>query len=210
MFVRAENPDSVPMTSSSDPMTARRRARSAATFAILALVVVVLALVVVPREAGNKAVQTRSDQCSCVITSDPAAYFPHGYYSHAVNFSQIANGDSIAVGNASFLYEIPSNLETRTTTTGGTTTTIVVTAEYQCGTSLGQRLFFYAVLGNETGFKLDYCMVLNTAIAQGAYRSSTAQSWSLWEISANAAPRVAIHMEGSGEYVSVVELWVGR
>src|ERR1041385_4087976 len=60
-----------------------------------------------------------------VVTSDSSTYFPDGYYSRLVNFSLTRSGDLTVVGNASFLYVIPTSLETRTITVGpGGSTTV--------------------------------------------------------------------------------------
>lgn len=198
------------MIASSAFRPAWTRASLLAAVAVSAAIVAVAALGILSSIPTSNVDDGSTVQGAYVVTPDGSTYFAGGYYSRALNFSQIANGDSLTVGSTSFRYDRPSNLETRTTTTGGATTTIVVTAEYQCGISLGARIFFYARLDNGTEFKLDYCLVLNTAIAHGAYQSSTAQRWSLWEVSENTTPVVAIHMQGKGEQVSAVELWVGR
>lgn len=151
-----------------------------------------------------------------VVTSDGAMYFAGGYYSHRVNFSLTHSGDVIQLGPYSFLYTTPTNLETRTMTVGSggaaTTTVAVVTADYQCGTSLGQRRFFFVQgLGGADGpaYTLDYCLVLNTAVAQGAVQGGVAHPWDIWQI-APSSPAVAIHMSGTGESVSLVELCVSK
>ncbi len=152
-----------------------------------------------------------------VVASDPSTYFPNGYYSQVVNFSLTHDGDAIVVGNVSFLYVTPSNLETRTMAPGGagnaTSAVAVVTADYQCGTSMGQQRFFFAQVldgGTANAVKLDYCLLLNTAIANGAHQGGVASPWDLWQISTGIAPTVAIHMTGTGESVSLVELCVGK
>lgn len=170
----------------------------------LALAAVLAVFVLSP----NRTTSTATN--SYVVTSGPSPYFPNGYESLPVNFSSIRDGDVLVVGATSIRYYLPSNLESRTTTVSSTVTTITTTADYQCGNSLGQRRFFEARLVNGSEFQLDYCLVLNSAIAQGAYRSSTAHSWSLWQISGGTAPIVAIHMSGQGEYVDVTELWVSK
>lgn len=151
-----------------------------------------------------------------VVTSDPSELFPHGYYSHAVNFSLTHSGDVVVIGGYSFLYAVPTNLETRTMTLGtgsqSSTTLGVVTADYQCGSSLGQRRFFFAqALGaqNSTTYAFDYCLLLNTAIARGALQGGVPHPWDLWEV-APSSPPVAIHMVGTGEQVSLVELCVSE
>ena len=152
-----------------------------------------------------------------VVTADAAAYFPDGYDSHVVNFSVTHSGDAVVVRNYSFLYVTPSNLETRTITIGAsgqtTTTVVVVTAEYQCGVSIGQRRLFFVqplVSGGNTTLKFDYCLVVNAAIAQGALQGGAAKAWDLWQVSAETTPAVAVHMAGIGEDVSLVELCVGK
>lgn len=152
-----------------------------------------------------------------VAASDPSTYFPDGYYSQVVNFSSTHDGDAIAVGNVSFLYVTPSNLETRTTASGGagnvTSTVAAVTAGYQCGTSMGQQRFFFAQVPDgrtANALKLDYCLLLNTAIANGAHQGGVASPWDLCRISTGTAPTAAVRMTGTGESVSLVELCVGK
>lgn len=151
-----------------------------------------------------------------VVTSDVSGLFPRGYYSHAVNFSLTHSGDAVVVAGYSFLYTVPTNLETRTMTvgTGSSTsvTTVVVTADYQCGSSLGQRRFFFAhAIGsqNSTTYALDYCLLLNSAVAQGALQGGVPHPWDLWEV-VPSSPLVAIHMSGTGEHASLVELCVSK
>lgn len=152
-----------------------------------------------------------------VVTGNASGYFPAGYSSHVMNFSATRSGDVVVVGNYSFLYITPSNLETRTMQVGASgqssTTVVVVTAEYQCGASLGQRRLFFAqptASGGNTTFRLDYCLLVNTAIAQGALQGGVPRAWDLWQVTAGATPAAALHMTGSGEYVSLVELCVGK
>jgi hypothetical protein len=151
-----------------------------------------------------------------IVTSDASGYFPNGYHAHVLNFSSTHSGDVIVMGNVSFLYVTPTNLETRTMTvgsTGATTKVVVVTADYQCGTSMGQQRFFYAQMlngGSGNAIKLDFCLVLNTAIAQGAYQGGVAHPWALWQLSTGTNPTVGVHMAGSGEDVSLVELCVEK
>ena len=160
---------------------------------------------------------TTATNAPSVVTSNTSGYFPHGYNSHEVNFSLTHSGDLIVVGNASFLYVSPTNLETRSMAVGpsasATTTIAVVTADYQCGTSMGQqRVFFVQMLNRDanSASKLDYCLILNTAISQGAYQGGVAHSWELWQVSTALGPAVALHMTGSGEDVSLVELCVEK
>jgi hypothetical protein len=187
------------------------KAALASGMVILMVVLVVVAAVAVffvlstGLTGSTSTASTRSN--SYVVTSDPSRYFPSGYDSVQVNFSSIRNGDVLTVGVTPVRYYVPSNLETRTTTVSSTATTITVTADYQCGTSMGQRRFFEARLANGDDFQLDYCLVLNTAIAQGAYKSGVPQSWSLWEVSMGTTPIVAIHLAGNGETVNATELW---
>ncbi|HKT22113.1 MAG TPA: hypothetical protein VJR06_05860 [Nitrososphaerales archaeon] len=158
-----------------------------------------------------------TSQGGLVVTADASTYFPHGYISHVMNFTATRSGDGVVVGNYSFLYVTPSNLETRTMSVGtsgqSSTTVVVVTAEYQCGVSLGQRRLFFAqplASGVNATFRLDYCLLVNTAIAQGALQGGVARAWDLWQVSAGSTPAVALHMTGSGEGVSLVELCVGK
>ena len=65
-------------------------------------------------------------------------------------------------------------------------------------------------MANGSDFQLDNCLVLNMAIAQGAYQSSIPHAWSLWEVSRDTVPIVSIHLTGNGEDVNVTVLWVSR
>ena len=189
-----------------------------AHIALISVAVIIVAAVgffflVGQPQAAADSTTTKTMAGEPVVTPAYSAYFPNGYYSHVVNLSSTHSGDVIMVGNVSFLYVIPTNLETRSMTVGpagsATTTVAVVTADYQCGVSMGQqRVFFAQPLNGASGdaLKLDYCLVLNTAISQGAYAGGTAHSWDLWEISTGLGTTVAIHMTGSGEQVSLVEL----
>lgn len=137
-----------------------------------------------------------------LITSNGSSFFPRGYYAHQVNFSLTHSGEVIVLGNVSFLYVAPSNLETRTMTvsTGqnATTTVAVVTAEYQCGISLGQRRFFFAQFGSSPAtVRLDFCAVLNEALNQQNPRGAT-DGWALWQVSRDSTPPVALYMAGHG------------
>lgn len=158
---------------------------------------------------------TPSGMGGAVVTSDSSGAFPRGYYSHTVNFSLTHSGDAIVLEGYSFIYSVPTNLETRTLTIGtgaqASTTVAVVTADYQCGSSLGQRRFFFVQAMGSQGvtYTLDYCLLLNSAIAQGALQGGVAHPWDLWEV-APSSPSVAIHMAGTGEHVSLVELCVSK
>lgn len=145
-----------------------------------------------------------------ILTSDPTPYFPIGYYSTLVNFSELQNGSDLVVGGTTFRFAIPSNIELRTTTVGGISTVITVTADYQCGISLGQRLFFFAQLTNNNEFRLDYCLLLNNAAQMMQQSNNFSMTWSLWQISINTSPTVAIHMEGAGIDAPIVQLCVAR
>jgi len=163
--------------------------------------------------AGNPASSSASRD-GLLITSNASSFFLRGYYSHEVNFSLTHSGEVIVLGNVSFFYVIPSNLETRTmtATTGrnATTTVAVVTAEYQCGISLGQRRFFFAQFGSSSAtVRLDYCAVLNEALNQQNPRGST-DGWALWQVSRDSTPPVALYMAGHGESVNHTALWVGK
>jgi hypothetical protein len=142
-----------------------------------------------------------------LLVSDPTPYFPSGHVSNTVNMSRISNGDVVDVGQAEFLLVIPSNIETRTTQFGGTTTVITVTAEYQCGISLGQRMFFDAKLPGNMTVRLDYCLILNSAVQAMQKSGNFSTNWSLWEITVATHPTVALHTSGTGEHVESVELW---
>lgn len=150
-----------------------------------------------------------------VITPNFPIFFPGGYYSHVVNFTFTHSGDAIVLGNVSFLYVIPSNLETRTITESGggnaTTTVAVVTADYQCGTSLGQQRFFFAHFNgrNTRTVRLDYCAVLNAALTQ-SYPRGSPHAWALLQVSRDTSPRVALYMAGQWDNVYHVALWVGK
>lgn len=145
---------------------------------------------------------------SSILTSDPTPYFPAGYETKVLNFSGLSNGTMINVDQIPFWVEFPSNLETRTTTINGVSTTITITADYQCGVSLGQRKFFHAELPYNHEMKLDYCLVLNTAVQLALHSQNMSMNWSLWQVSLNTYPTVALHMIGSGENVASAELWV--
>jgi hypothetical protein len=171
----------------------------------------VLFLAYLATPAQNSVYSSR-DSGGLLVVSSPSTYFPNGYYSHEVNFSLTHSGDAIVIGNVSFLYLTPSNLEMRTTTraTGNTTTTVaVVTADYQCGTSLGQRQFFFAQLSGNSTVKLDYCLVLNTATAQ-SYPRGSPHAWALAQVSTGTSPLVAIYLAGTWDRVYLVELWVEK
>lgn len=149
-----------------------------------------------------------------MITSNYTSFFPGGYLSHEVNLSLTHSGDTIVLGNVSFLYFTPSNIETLTMTriaAGNTTTSVaVVTADYQCGTSMGQRRFFFAQFngGNAATVRLDYCAVLNAALAQDYPRGSP-HAWVLWQVSEDSSPAIALYMAGQWDNVTHVALWVG-
>lgn len=145
---------------------------------------------------------------SSILTSDPMPYFPTGYSSKLLNLSTLSDGTMINVGPIAFRVELPSSIETRTTSTNGVTTTITVTADYQCGVSLGAREFFHAQFPNGADMKLDYCLVLNTAEQVTQRYQNMSMNWNLWQISLNTYPTVALHMRGSGENVASAELWV--
>ena len=193
---------------------------SAAFVALILVAVIIVAAVgffLVVQQPGALDSTTTTMGSEPVVTSAYSNYFPNGYNSQLVNFSSTHSGDVIMVGNVSFLYVTPSNLETRTMTVGPTTnpttTVAVVTADYQCGVSMGQQRVFFAQLpaGHKgEAVKLDYCLVLNTAIAQGAYAGGVAHPWDLWEVSTGLGTTVAVHMTGSGEQVSLVELCVQK
>jgi hypothetical protein len=142
-----------------------------------------------------------------LLVSDPAPYFPSGHVSNTVNMSRTSNGDVVDVGQTEFFLVIPTNIETRTTQFGGTTTVVTVTAEYQCGISLGQRMFFDANLPSNMTVRLDYCLILNSAVQTMQRSGDFSMSWSLWEITVATYPTVALHMFGTGEHVESVELW---
>lgn len=144
---------------------------------------------------------------SSILVSDPTTFFPTGYESSVLNFG-LSNGTLITVAQIPFWVEFPSNLETRTTTINGVSTTITVTADYQCGISLGQRKFFHAQFPNGQEMKLDYCLVLNTAVQMAMRSDNMSIIWSLWQISLNTYPTVALHIIGTGENVASAELWV--
>ncbi len=215
-----------PVGSSENPRGPNRLPEQRAGTGTALLAIFVLAFIVMAAgavyfifnpPATESSSTTSTGNQSFIVTSDPSPYFSNGYYSHVVNFSRTNPGDVIVVANFSFLYVRPTNLETRTMTMGmgndKTTTAVVVTADYQCGTSMGQRQFFFVQPvygGSGTAYRLDYCLLLNTAISQGAYQGGVAQSWDLWQISMGDGPTVALHMTGSGEYVSSVELCVGK
>ena len=181
---------------------------------ILVIIIIILAGVIVyfasiPTNTSVVTVTTSVTERS-VLVADPIPYFPTGYYSQIINFSLTHNGSSVTVGVTTFRYYIPANLETRTTTISGVTTIINVTVDYQCGISLGQRLFFFAQLQNGNEFRLDYCLLLNNAVQMAQRSNNFSMTWSLWQISLNTLPTVAIHMEGTGIDVGVVELWVSK
>ncbi|MCL5067711.1 MAG: hypothetical protein M1368_05080 [Thaumarchaeota archaeon] len=145
-----------------------------------------------------------------LLTADPEPYFPIGYNSERVNLTNLQNGTNVIVGVTNFRFSIPSNIETRTTTIGGVSTVITVTADYQCGISLGQRLFFFAQLQNGNEFRLDYCLLLNYGVQLAQRSNNLSMIWSLWQISLNTSPTVSIHMVGMGESVNLVELCVSK
>ena len=163
---------------------------------------VILGLSTVQREAS----QTITVSQSTDLVTDPTPYFPAGYDSKTVNFSNASNGDLITAGKIDFRLVIPSNIETRTTTIGGSKTTITITADYQCGISFGRRIFFDALFSNNVTVRLDYCLILNNAIQVMLHTHNMSAAWSLWQISLNTSPTVALHMMGSGERVTLVEL----
>ena len=165
---------------------------------------VILGLSSVQREAS----QTITVFQSTILVTNPTPYLPTSYNSKVVNFSNVSNGDFITVGTTDFQLVIPSNLETRTTTLGGNTTTITITADYQCGISLGQRIFFDAALSSKVTARLDYCLILNTAVQIMLRTHNMSATWSFWQISLNTSPTVALHMTGNGEKVTLVELIV--
>lgn len=142
-----------------------------------------------------------------ILVNDPYPYFPTGYNSKLVNLSQLSNGDLLSIGSVTFQLDYPSNLETMTTSIGGTSTVITVTADYQCGISLGQRIFFYAKFANAAEAKLDYCLILNNAVQIAQRTGNLSTSWNLWQIPLNTSPTVALHMTGNGEHVTLIELW---
>jgi hypothetical protein len=74
----------------------------------------------------------------------------------------------------------------------------------------GQRRFFEARLANGNDFQLDYRPVLNIAIAQAAYKSLVPRSWTLWEVSKDTTPVLAIHLAVAGGDVNTTELWVSK
>ena len=182
---------------------------------VIAAVIVVVALIAV---AGSgvyygifnsvSGTSTTTVTQSSILTSDATPFFPTGYASKQVNFSGLSNGSVITVDQIPFWVEFPSNLETRTTTINGVSTTITVTADYQCGVSLGQRRFFHAQFPNGQEMKLDYCLVLNTAVQIAMRSNNMSMTWSIWQISLNTYPTVALHMIGTGENVASAELWV--
>lgn len=165
---------------------------------------VILGLSSVQREAGH----TITVSQTTVLVTDPTPYFTAGYNSKIVNFQNASNGDLIAVGEIDFRLVIPSNIETRTTTIGGSTTTITITADYQCGISFGRRIFFDSLFSNNVTVRLDYCLILNNAIQVMLRTHNMSATWNLWQISINTYPTVALHMMGSGERVTLVELMV--
>jgi hypothetical protein len=114
----------------------------------------------------------------------------------------------VTIGQTNFRLELPSNIETRTTTLNGVSTVITVTADYQCGVSLGARRVFHVQLQNGNEMKLDYCLVLNNAVQIMQRSNNMSMMWSFWQISLNTSPTVAIHMTGIGEDVHQIELWV--
>ena len=147
---------------------------------------------------------------SFVLTGDPTPYFLSGYYAKPVVFSELNYGSNVTVGNTTFQYIVPSNLETRTTTITGVSTVITITADYQCGTSLGQRRYFLANLPGGNVVKLDYCLVLNEAACEMQQSNNFTKSWSIWQVSVGTYPTVAIHLAGLGLDPSLVELWVSK
>jgi hypothetical protein len=199
------------MTSTSLGLKLLRSRTSALIVAAVILAAVALAL---SRTSPIPSTSTRGSAVivegpGYVVTGDPSLYFPSGYYSQNVSLGGLGDGGSVTVGQTTFRLEVPSNLVTSTTVVGGVSTTVVVTVDYQCGQSVGQRFFFHARLANGSDFILDYCLVLNQA-ASGFEAAGAPQQWSLWQISLGTAPIVAIHMEGTGDNVSTVELCVGK
>lgn len=178
----------------------------AGVFVIVALIAI--AGVGVYYSLPQNGVSTKTVSQSSILASDPTPYFPTGYESKVLNLASLANGNGISVAQIPFRVEFPSNIETRTTTINGASTTITVTADYQCGVSLGQRKFFHAQLPNGNEMKLDYCLVLNTAVQIAQRNQNMSMNWNLWQISLNTYPTVALHMRGSGENVQSAELWV--
>ncbi|MDG6998114.1 MAG: hypothetical protein JRN15_03260 [Nitrososphaerota archaeon] len=145
-----------------------------------------------------------------ILTADPFQYFNTGYYTEPVDISRLSDGNNLTVGDTTFQYIVPSNLETRTTTITGVSTVITITADYQCGTSLGQRRYFLANLPGGNVVKLDYCLVLNEAACEMQQSNNFTKSWSIWQVSVGTYPTVAIHLAGLGLDPSLVELWVSK
>lgn len=180
----------------------------AAVIVVVALIAVVGTSVYFDLSQNGISTSTTILTQSSILTSDPTPYFPTGYESKVLNFSELYNGTVINVGQIPFWVEFPSNLETRTTTINGVSTTITVTADYQCGVSLGQRKFFHAELPNNQEMKLDYCLVLNAAVQSALHSKNMSMIWNLWQVSLNTYPTVALHMSGYGENVASAELLV--
>lgn len=141
-----------------------------------------------------------------VLVSDPSPYFAT-HLSKTVSMAGVSDGYTIDVGQSAFRLVVPSNIETRTTQHSGTTTVVTVTADYQCGISLGQRMFFDAKLPDNMTARLDYCLILNNAVQLAQRSGNLSMGWSLWQIPLGTYPVVALHMSGTGEQVGLVELW---
>jgi hypothetical protein len=206
-------------TSSLVTVDARQGPRVGTTTKVLSVFVAALVvaaaglLLSLPYLAAPAGDSTAGD--GLVITAHSSTFFPRGYYSQEVNFSFTHSGDAIVLGNVSFLYVTPSNLETRTVTESGggnaTTTVVVVTAEYQCGTSLGQQGFFFAHFNGRSTrtVRLDYCAVLNAALTQ-SYPRGSSHAWALLQVSRDTSPPVALYMAGQWDIVYHVALWIGK
>jgi hypothetical protein len=143
-----------------------------------------------------------------VLTDSPAEYFPNGYYVKLVNLSEMRQGTAVVVGSTPIRLEQPLNLEVKTSVIGGTTSVITMTVDYQCGTSMGGRMFFHAQLADGSDYALSYCLVLNSEVASAGWSPSS--TWNLWQVSRSTAPTLALHMSGQGEQVTAIELWVGK
>lgn len=155
---------------------------------------------------GAGSTVTTTVQQSSILVSDPSPYFP-SHLSKTVDMSGVSDGDVIGVGLAGFSLSIPSNIETWTTQHGGTSTVVTATVDYQCGVSLGQRVFFDAKLPNAMVVRLDYCLVLNNAVETAQRSGNVSMNWSLWQVTLGTYPVVALHLSGTGGHVDQVELW---
>jgi hypothetical protein len=139
-----------------------------------------------------------------ILTTDESSYFPKGLYSQSINISQLKDGDAIKVGGINFQY----HLRPSSTNSG-----------YDC--AFDCRSYFDAALANGSLYRLDSCQQLWHAqmtayvrtflSADSSYEMRPVNSsWSVWEISQNVTPTMAVHVAGFGPGIRLIEIAVSK